>query len=348
MNNFLFRNLSGFSRLLLAFGILLVSLFAAADDTAAAKRGVIKGGMPHEAPGWFKESFLDIQDDVDEATAENRHVMLFFQLNDCPYCSRMLEESFEAEPMQKLIQDSYDVIAINVKGDREIAFNDEVSLIEKELSEKLSVRSTPAILFLDKDNNAVVRVDGYRSPKRFKHILNYVSDKAYGKQTLAEYLNGHLEKDIYQLRGNKLFTEVTDVSAVKDPLMVIFEDGSCYDCAEFHDKLLARDDVQAEMKAFTVVRLDATSTDEITDPDGNKTTPKAWAESLKMIYRPGVLVFDEGKLLRRIDSLLLSHHFKEGLRYVGGGYHKTQSYDEYSEKRTEELLAAGVDIDLSE
>lgn len=348
MNNHMFKNLSGFGRLLLACGVLLVSLSAVADDATAVKRGVIKGGVAHEVPSWFKESFLDIQEDVDEATAENRHVMLFFQLNDCPYCARMLEESFEAEAMKALIQDNYDVIAINVKGDREIAFNEEVSLIEKELSEKLSVRSTPAILFLDKDNNAVVRVDGYRSPKRFKHILNYVSDKAYGKQTLAEYLDGHLEKAVYQLRGSELFADVTDLSAVKDPLMVIFEDSSCYDCAEFHDKLLARDDVQAEMKAFTVVRLDAASTAEIIDPDGNKTTPKAWAKSLKMIYRPGVLVFDEGKLLRRIDSLLLSHHFKEGLRYVGGGYHKTQSYDEYAEQRTEELLAAGIDINLSE
>jgi hypothetical protein len=65
-----------------------------------------------------------------------------------------------------------------------------------------------------------------------------------------------------------------------------------------------------------------------------------------MIYRPGVLVFDEGNLLRRHDSLTFPHHFKESMRYVAGGYYQQMDYQSYSQQRTEELLAAGVDIDL--
>ncbi|MEZ5480188.1 MAG: thioredoxin fold domain-containing protein [Thiolinea sp.] len=291
---------------------------------------------------------MDIQDDVDEATAEGRHVMLFFQLNDCPYCDRMLTESFEADPLKIFIQEHFDVIAINVKGDREIAFNEEFSMAEKDLADKLEARATPAILFLNADNDAVVRVNGYRSPKRFQHILSYVSDKAYAEGSLADYLEQHRERDVYTLRDNPLFQEVSDLSAVQGPLAVIFEDSSCYDCAEFHERLLAREDVQAELKPFTVVRLDADAETDITTPEGEKTTPKAWAKSIDMTYRPGVLIYDEGKLQRRIDSLLFSFHFKEGLRYIGGGFYKTEDYSAYSEKRREELLSAGVDIDLSE
>jgi len=80
---------------------------------AAAERGKITGGVAHEAPGWFKESFLDIADDVDEATEAGKHVLLFFQLNDCPYCDRMLEEAFESEPLTSYIQQHFDAIAIN-------------------------------------------------------------------------------------------------------------------------------------------------------------------------------------------------------------------------------------------
>ncbi|MEZ5538014.1 MAG: thioredoxin fold domain-containing protein [Thiolinea sp.] len=321
----------------------------AADETeASAKRGAITGGVMHEAPSWFKDSFLDIQEDVDEAADEGRHVMLFFQLNACPYCDRMLTESFEAEPLKSFIQENYDVIAINVKGDREIAFNEDTSMIEKDLAEKLEVRATPAILFLNQENNAVVRVNGYRSPKRFQHILSYVSSKSYENSTLAEYMEKNLEKDVYKLRDNKMFSDINDLSSVKGPLAVIFEDSSCYDCDEFHDKLLAREDVQKEMEPFTVVRLDTDSADEITDPDGNKTTAADWAKKVEMTYRPGVLIFDEGKLMRRMDSLLFSHHFKESFRYIGGGFYKTQDYSEYSEQRTEELLSSGVDINLGE
>jgi hypothetical protein len=70
------------------------------------------------------------------------------------------------------------------------------------------------------------------------------------------------------------------------------------------------------------------------------------AREFDMIYRPGVLVFDQGQLWRRHDSLTLPHHFKESLRFVAGGYYQETNYISYSRQRTEELLEAGVVIDL--
>ena len=66
---------------------------------AADTRGKLTGGVLREPPTWFKESFLEIADDVDDASAAGKHVMLFFELSGCPYCDRMLEESFETEPL---------------------------------------------------------------------------------------------------------------------------------------------------------------------------------------------------------------------------------------------------------
>ena len=124
---------------------LMLSMPASASEATA--RGVITGGTIHQAPAWFKQSFLDIQDDVDEASEGGKHVILFFQLNGCPYCDLMLEESFESEPLTSYIRQHFDTIAINIRGDREISFNQEVSVTEKELSQILEVRATPAILF---------------------------------------------------------------------------------------------------------------------------------------------------------------------------------------------------------
>lgn len=326
--------------------LILLAAMLTAGPGMSAERGKITGGAIHEAPGWFKESFLDIADDVDEASDADRHVMLFFQLNGCPYCDRMLHESFGAEPLKGFIQAHFDTIAINIKGDREIAFNEEIEVTEKALSEMLAVWSTPAILFLNADNKTVARVNGYRAPERFKTVLEYVSSKAYNESRLADYLQARLDKSVYQLRGNPRFQEVDDLSSVQGPLMLILEDGSCYDCAEFHDKILSHAGVREEMKPYTVVRLDADSDAPITDVDGAKTTPRELARKHQMIYRPGVLVFNEGKLLRRTDSLIYPHHFKEGLRYVSGGFYKTMDPQTYSAQRTEELLAAGIDIDL--
>ena len=41
---------------------------------------------------------------------------LFFNLNACPYCARMLDESFREEPNKGLIQTHFDVISLNVLG----------------------------------------------------------------------------------------------------------------------------------------------------------------------------------------------------------------------------------------
>jgi len=339
------KYIGNYLRVLLACVVwaFVLSQGLAAETTS---RGSIVGGVAHQAPGWFKESFLEIADDVDEASEAGKHVLLFFQLNACPYCDRMLQESFEAEGMSDYIQQHFDSIAINVRGDREIAFNDEISVSEKELSEILKVRATPAIMFLNENNEPVVRVDGYRAPQRFRQVLEFVATKSYQTNDLSDYLQARLDRNVYQLRDHPRFSDVTDLSAVEGPLLVIFEDGSCYDCNEFHDGILGHELVQKELAPYTVVRLDADSKNAIVDVEGKETTPAAMAREFDMIYRPGVLVFNEGQLWRRHDSLIFPHHFKESLRFVAGGYYEEMDYSSYSQQRTEELLAAGVVIDL--
>ena len=323
------------------------SLFLWGDTASAEERGEVTGGASHTLPDWFKESFLDIADDVEEASDEERHVMLFFHLSNCPYCNRMLTESFETDPVKSYIREHFDVIVINIKGDREVAFDEETSVSEKALAEQLNVFATPAIMFLNKDNKAVARVDGYRAPPRFQQVLNYVNDQVYNdKITLKNYLDKNLDRQVYALRDNPVFSKTKDLSAIKGPLMVIFEDGTCHDCPEFHDRVLAHEDVMTEMKPYTVVRLNTDSTEEIIDPDGNKTTANAMTDALNMTYRPGVAVYDEGKLIARMDSLIYSFHYKERLRYISGGYYKTEEYRDYSEKRREELLSEGLNIYL--
>lgn len=314
--------------------------------SADSDRGEITGGIAHDLPGWFKDSFLEIAEDATEAGDADRHVLLFFNLNACPYCARMLDESFREEPNKGLIQTHFDVISLNVLGDREVVFNEEITVSEKELAEILNVRATPGVMFLDANNRPVARADGYRAPESFRRILEYVSTRAYMETELSEFVERQKAMDSYALRDNPLFSEVSDLSSVSGPLMVVFEDGGCLDCNEFHDTILSDPRVEAELAPYTVVRVDAGSDTSIVDPAGNETTAGEFARAHQVIYRPGVLIFDDGELIRRLDSLVYPHHFSLSLRYVGGGYNDQMDYDAFSEQRTEELLAAGVDIDL--
>ena len=104
------------------------------------------------------------------------------------------------------------------------------------------------------------------------------------------------------------------------------------------------------MKNFTIVRLDANSDDEIIDVDGNKTTAKKWALKINLDYRPGILLYDNKKLISTIDALLFPFHFKEVLRYVSGKHYVQypKSYLDYLKVRQDELIKKGVTIDLGE
>ena len=311
--------------------------------------GTVSGAVEYAMPDWFKDSFLDIQEDINAANSQHKHVMLFFHLNECPYCQKMLADSFSTEPLQTLIQQHFDVIAINTKGDREITFTDGTILSEKALAQQLKVQYTPTILFMDAQRKVVARLNGYRAPQDFTHVLNYVKDAAYQHSTLEDYLAQQQTQIRYVLRDNPLFQPVSDFSALKTPLAVVFEDSRCSGCDHLHDKLLNRTEVQAELKPFTVVRLDADSTAPITDPAGKPTTPKEWVKQLGLSYRPGIILFDKGKEVTRIDGLLYSFHFKEVFRYVSGQfYQQFATYNAYLVARQAELLDQGINIDIAD
>ncbi|WXU00179.1 MAG: hypothetical protein Ctma_0890 [Catillopecten margaritatus gill symbiont] len=324
--------------------LMLVSII---NLPASAKEGKIIGGVTHSMLPWFKDSFLELAEDVDEAIESNKHVLLFFHLDGCPYCDHMVKE-FDKPFLKGFIQQNFDVIAINIKGDKEMALSEDEVSTEKEFSKKIGVRYTPTIVFLNQKNEVVARTNGYRKPEKLKKILDYVSSKAYKNTTLANYIERTKKVGNYQLQSHSMFKKMTDFSAIKTPLAVIFEDSNCSACAYFHNNTLKNKAVINEFNAFNVVRLDADSTQAIIDNKGNKTTPKDWVKKLKLNYRPGIILLNEGNEISRIDGFLYTFHFKEVLRFVSGRFQQEfATFGDYLAYRQKELLAQGIDIDIS-
>jgi thioredoxin-related protein len=323
-----------------------------AAQTAAATTGHIIGAQVSEHPPWFKRSFLEIADDVAEADAASKHVMLYFELDGCPYCYKMIEENFKHSPYIEFLQEKFDVIAINIKGDRDIAFNAGVSLSEKELAQHLNIYATPTIIFLDRDTNPVLRLNGYRSVAGFKYALDYVAEKAYRHISLPHYIEQQMTQtgSVYTLRDHPNFAVIRDLKHIPDkPLAVLFEDKYCDECATLHDDILNRADTKAILDKFTVVRLDAYSDEPIVDPNGNRTTPRAFAEKLGIDYRPGIVLFDGGEEKMRIDGMLRTYHFQGVLSYVGERqYRQYPRFRDYMQEREQRILGSGRDIDIME
>ena len=69
-------------------------IWAATPPGEAALDPALVNPGHHEQPSWFKQSFLDIREDVAEAAADGKRVMLYFYQDGCPYCAKLLQENF--------------------------------------------------------------------------------------------------------------------------------------------------------------------------------------------------------------------------------------------------------------
>jgi len=328
---------------------LIFICLAAIGNPAIAQEGKLVGGKPFEIPDWFKDSFLEIAEDVAEADEAGKHVLLFFHLNGCPYCNKMATENFDREPLRGQIQQSFDAIEINIKGDREIAMTEDFSTTERKLAEHLKVNYTPTIIFLNAENKAVLRLNGYRSPEAVKQALDFVQNKSYLKTRFSNYKRANMKYGQYRFIENPLIKTTHDLSKLKGPVALLLEDNDCNECVQFHGKLLSRVEIRQTLQRFQVIRLDAKSTRPLVNFDGQSTTAMALADQLDINYRPGIVLFDEGREIARIDSMLYPFHFRSVLLYVlDKNYREFPDHLAFANDLEAQLLAQGIDVNIGE
>lgn len=138
---------------------------------AAQARSIEAKPMPYELPSWFKSSFLDIPQDARDAGQAGKQLMIFFHLEDCPFCANLLKDNFTSGPNKAALQKRFDVIAINVRGDLPVQWLDGQSLTEKELAKKLNVFATPLVMVISPQGKVTKTIHGYKAPEAFFKAL---------------------------------------------------------------------------------------------------------------------------------------------------------------------------------
>ena len=327
--------------------LIFILLSNASYNAIAIEPGKATGGVNFVTPDWFKDSFLEIASDVEEANEDGKHVLLFFHLNACPYCNITVNEQFQKEPLKSFLQKHFDSIEINIKGDREIALNEDVNMSERALAEYLDIQGTPTILLLNSDNKVVLRLSGYRSLPALQQAFNFVQQEAYLDTSFARYKRQYMQYGEYQFIEDPLIETVRDFSAIEMPVALLIEDDDCNECATFHHKLINRESIREQLKQYRFIRLDGKSNDPITDFDGRKISPRAWADELNITYRPSIILFDEGKEVARVQSMLFPFHFEHFLRFgLNKNHQKYSRFGELMRARQEVLFAQGIDINI--
>ncbi|HEY9197991.1 MAG TPA: thioredoxin fold domain-containing protein [Gammaproteobacteria bacterium] len=315
--------------------------------------GMVNPGY-HDKPEWFKNSFLDLREDVAEASDGGKRVMLYFYQDGCPYCKKLLETNFALRDIETKTRAGFDVIAINIWGDREVTDMQGRLLTEKQFAADLKVMFTPTLLFLNEAGAVVLRLNGYYPPHKFMAALDYVASHAEDKQSFRDYLQqqapavapGRLHQDQAFLQSPYRL----DQRPGGRPLAVLFEQPDCPPCDELHQDILNRKESRAQLSKFDVALFDMWSKMPLTTPDGRATTAAEWARELNVQYAPTLVLFAaDGTEAFRTEAYLRAFHMQSALEYVASGAYKDQpSFQRYIQSRADALEAQGVHVDIME
>ena len=306
-----------------------------------------------EKPAWFANSFLDIREDVSEAASAGKRVILYFYQDGCPYCQKLLDTNFALQETEIKTRKHFEVVAINMWGDREVTGFDGEMTTEKLFAKSLRVMFTPTLLFLNEQGKVILRVNGYYPPHKFTAALDYGAQHNGAGPTFREYYaalspapaSGVLHQDA---------TYLSSAAALDKrkgrPLLVMFEQKECSPCDELHLDILQRPESREQLQRLDVVVLDMWSKDPVRRPDGKTTSIVQWARDLNVQYAPSLVFFDgHGVEVFRTEAWLKAFHTQSAIDYVASGaYQEQPSFQRFISARADALEARGIHVDIME
>ncbi|WP_135501721.1 thioredoxin family protein [Roseovarius aestuariivivens] len=155
----------------------------------------------HKA-AWMRETFLDLREDLEEANAEGKRLLLMVEQRGCLYCKKMHEDVFPVPAVADYISENYFVVQLNLHGDREIVDFDGEAMAEKAATRKWGILFTPSLIFLpeevpEDESTAQAQValqPGAFSASTTLDMLTWVNEKRYDVENGEDFQRYHARR----------------------------------------------------------------------------------------------------------------------------------------------------------
>jgi thioredoxin-related protein len=298
---------------------------------------------PLSLPSWFKLSFLDINEDIRDANRNDRGLILYFGQDNCPYCRALLEHDWGQTDIVTYTRAHFDVVAIDVRGQRMLTGLDNKQYTEKAYAIKLRTNFTPTLLFFDKEGNLALRLAGYRPPYQFRAALEYVADLHHRSEDFAHYLARAEPAFSYgedKLNRHPAFSRPPlDLSAMLrdsgQPLLVAFERRRCHACDVLHAGPLQDPRILDLLQKLQAVQIDMRAETTLVTPQGIKLSAAQWADRLGLSYAPTLIFYgDDGQEVIRVDSVVGFYRLSGVMQFVvSGGYKRFPTYQLWRQRK---------------
>lgn len=181
------------TRILAFLGAVMLALPAMAA-------GVGDDGLHKQS--WMRDTFLDLREDLDEANAEGKRLVLMVEQRGCLYCKKMHEEVYPVPALNDYIDENFFVVQLNLYGDREVTDFDGEVLSEKSAARKWGILFTPSVIFLSEDvpegrtaaQASVAMMPGAFSASTSLDMFTWVNEKRYALDTDEDFQRYHARR----------------------------------------------------------------------------------------------------------------------------------------------------------
>ena len=155
----------------------------------------------HKQP-WVRDTFLDLREDLDEANAEGKRLVLMVEQRGCIYCREMHETVYPDPELSQYIDDNFFVLQLNLHGDREIVDFDGEILSEKAAARKWGILFTPSVIFLPETveeetpavQAAVAMMPGAFSKSTTLDMFTWVLEERYAMENGEDFQRYHARR----------------------------------------------------------------------------------------------------------------------------------------------------------
>lgn len=161
--------------------LIRASVWAIALTAGAASAETQKDPYTH----FFQDTFGDFTEELELAREEGKKgLLVFFEMDECPFCARMRETVLNRTDVQKWFRDRYRCFTVDIEGDTEVVNFDGKEMPAKDFAFKLHrVRATPVIAFFDLEGKRVVRYTGAPSSMEEFMLLGEFAAEGHYKTT---------------------------------------------------------------------------------------------------------------------------------------------------------------------
>ena len=151
---------------------------------------------------WIRDTFKDLQEDLDEANAEGKRLAIFFEQRGCIYCTKMHETVYPDPELSNYIDENFFVIQLNLHGDLEVIDFDGDTLTEKQIARKWGILFTPSVIFLPEEveegktaiQSAVAMMPGAFGRGTTLDMFTWVNEKRYALDSEEDFQRYHARR----------------------------------------------------------------------------------------------------------------------------------------------------------